>query len=96
MIPGSEEGVRVRVKLFALYRELVGEKEVEVSLPEGSRVRDLLRALEESYPSLRGRLSERSGERRSFILMRGGRWPDMDDELRDGDEFALFPPVGGG
>ncbi len=90
------EGVRVRVKLFALYRELAGEREVELELPNGARVRDMLRALEDRFPKLRGRLTERRGEQRNFILMRGGRWPDPDDMLKEGDEFALFPPVGGG
>ena len=88
--------VRVRVKLFALYRDLAGEREVELELPAGATVRDMLKALEERFPKLKGRLVERKGEQRNFILMRGGRWPDPDDPLRDGDEFALFPPVGGG
>ncbi len=94
----SENGgrVRVRIKLFALYRELVGEKEVELELPDGATVRDMLKALEERFPKLRGRLVERKGEQRNFILMRGGRWPNINERLRNGEEFALFPPVGGG
>ncbi len=84
------------MKLFALYRELTGEREVEIELPDGAKVKDMLEALEERFPKLRGRLVERRGEQRNFILMRGGRWPDLEDRLRDGEEFALFPPVGGG
>ena len=84
------------MKLFALYRELTGEREVEIELPDGAKVKDMLEALEERFPKLRGRLVERRGEQRSYILMRGGRWPDLNEPLRDGEEFALFPPVGGG
>ncbi len=90
------KGIRVKIKLFALYRELTGQKEVELELPEGATVWDMLKTLEERFPKLKGRLTERSGEQRNFILMRGGRWPDPGDRLREGDEFSLFPPVGGG
>ncbi len=88
--------MKVRVKLFALYRELAGEKEVQLELPRGAKVMDMLKALEERFPRLRGRFTERKSEQRSYILMRGGRWPDLNEPLRDGEEFALFPPVGGG
>lgn len=89
--------IRVKVMLFALYRELTGEKEVHLELPRGAKVADMLRVLEERYPKLKGRFIERSEEHgRSFILMKGGRWPDPNEKLEDGEEFALFPPVGGG
>ncbi len=89
-------GIRVKIKLFALYRELTGQKEVELELSDGATVMDMLKTLEERFPKLRGRFTERSREQRNFILMRGGRWPDPEDKLEDGDEFSLFPPVGGG
>lgn len=89
--------VRVRVKFFAIYRELTGEKEVQIELPPGAKVLDMLRLLEERYPKLRGKFTEGfEGNRSSYILMKGGRWPDLNDRIEDGEEFALFPPVGGG
>ncbi len=87
---------KVRIKLFALYRELAGQKEVELNLPDGATVKDMLTELEETFPKLRGKFTtERQGDR-SYILMKGGRWPNLEDRLEDGDEFSLFPPVGGG
>ena len=86
---------KVRVRLFAAFREAVGSKEVELDLPDGARVVDMLKELKARYPKL-GEMLKLEGEERTFILMKGGRWPGLDAELADGEEFALFPPVGGG
>ncbi len=84
---------RVKVNVFAQFRELVGSKEIELDLPEGSRVIDMLKYIETKFPRLK--LTGKS-DKRTFILMKGGRWPELDDLLKDGDVYALFPPIGGG
>lgn len=87
---------KVTVRFFAFYKELAGTDKLTLDLPEGSNVRDLLRSLEERLDGFRGKLLERKVGSRSYILVRRGEWPSMEDLIADGDEFSLFPPLGGG
>src|SRR5919108_262289 len=74
----------VRVRLFAALRERAGTGEVELELPEGSRVGDAL-----------ARLGDLAGGTR--LVMAGNReYADADAPLQAGDELALTPPVSGG
>ncbi|MET1128302.1 MAG: ubiquitin-like small modifier protein 1 [Thermoproteota archaeon] len=91
---------KVRVKFFASYQKMVGEREVEVEVPEGATVLDLARKLEKTYPQLRGvlldgdRLSE---EPRILINGRNIEWLGQENaRLKDGDTVAIFPPAAGG
>jgi molybdopterin converting factor small subunit len=44
--------MNVRVELYAALRELTGVGETQVSLPDGSTVETLLRALYERFPAV--------------------------------------------
>lgn len=83
----SSSGVRVSVLFFARYRDLAGEAEREVVLSGGAaRVSDLLRRLREDGVGL--------PENASVAVNR--RYAGPDDQLADGDEVAVVPPVAGG
>ena len=88
--------MRVKVKFYAFYRDIAGADHAIFEMPEGSTVIDLLSAIEERFEGFRGRLINRKVGSRSYILVRRGEWPSMEDALNDGDEFSLFPPLGGG
>ena len=88
--------MRVKFKLFSIYRELAGAKELEVDLPEGSTVLDAVKELVKLRPALRDRLLEGGKLKKGFHLMRGYKWPSPDEVLNEGDVIAIFPPVGGG
>lgn len=45
--------MRIEVRLFALYREQAGTDRLALELPEGARVREAQKALEERFPRLR-------------------------------------------
>ncbi len=81
--------MQIRVLLFARLREAVGAPERSLDLPEGACVEDAWEAL------ARGR-SGLDPERRSTRAARNGRLVSFEERLRDGDELALLPPVGGG
>jgi molybdopterin synthase catalytic subunit len=81
--------MRVRVLLFAGLREAVGEKQVELELPDHSSVADLLARLEREHAAFaryRGRVLVSLNEERA----------QADATLEEGDEVALLPPVSGG
>ena len=79
--------MRIRVQLFASYREAAGEWLLE-DLPAGSRVRDLL----EHLAARRG-LATAPG--RALVARRLEYLP-ADTPLGEGDEIAVLPPLSGG
>jgi molybdopterin converting factor subunit 1 len=81
--------MRVRVRLFARLREIVGDGEVESELNEGATVGDLLKALHAEYPRLAD-VTPRT------IISVNREFATPDSLLGDGDEVAIFPPVSGG
>lgn len=79
--------MRVQVKLFATLRRYVAGAEsgnaIEIELPEGARIRDVIVAL--ALPSDQVKVSFVNGR------ARGDDW-----RLEPGDELGIFPPIGGG
>jgi MoaE-MoaD fusion protein len=81
--------VRIRVRLFAVQRELAGTREVALALPEGATIEDAWRAVVAQHPMLaRGRASVR--------FARNGAYAEPSERLADFDELAFIPPVSGG
>jgi MoaE-MoaD fusion protein len=74
----------VRVRLFAMLRERAGRAEIELELPEGSRVRDALAAVEDLAGGL------------PLVMAVNREYAPEDARLQPGDELALVPPVSGG
>jgi molybdopterin synthase catalytic subunit len=81
--------VKVQVRLFARYREAVGQERLEVDLPEGGTVEAAWSAVVTRHPEL--------ARFRPFTLFAVGHdYVGADHPLRPGDELCLFPPVSGG
>jgi molybdopterin converting factor subunit 1 len=81
--------LRVRVRLFAIQRELAGTREVPLELPDGATIDDAWAALVERYPAL-------APGRAAVRFARNGEYTDAGTSLGDGDELAVIPPVSGG
>ncbi len=82
-------GLRVRVRLFAIQRELAGHREVPLDLPIGATIDDAWAALVERFPVL-------APGRPSVRFARNGEYAAAATILEDGDEVACIPPVSGG
>ena len=81
--------MRIRLRLFASVREVVGKQEVLVDVPEGVTAAGLLMQLVAQHPELRRQApSLRLAVNHEYV--EGGR------RLAEGDEVALIPPVSGG
>ena len=80
--------MRISVRLFAGLRERAGADHVEVELPEGASVADLLAAMG-STPV--GELAPRS-----CIVALNREYADEHAVVGESDEVALVPPVSGG
>ena len=85
----SAGAVRVRVLLFGAARELAAD-ELTLELPAPASARAVFERVLEDYPSLR-----RFG-RALLVAVNQEYARDLNQEVRDGDEVALFPPVSGG
>ena len=81
--------VRVRVRLFATQRELVGAREVPLDVAEPATVDGAWAALIAAHPGL--------APGRPFVrFARNGDYAEPATRLTDGDELAIIPPVSGG
>lgn len=92
--------LRVVIKAFATLREVFkGTGVMELTLPEGALVKDLIMELESRFGfEMRSRTS---GELDPNIkILVNGReiiyLDGMETRLKDGDVVAFIPPVGGG
>lgn len=81
--------MHVRVRLFAIQRELAGTREVQLELPADASIETAWAALIGVHPLL--------APGRAFVrFARNGDYADADTVLAGGDELAIIPPVSGG
>jgi molybdopterin synthase catalytic subunit/molybdopterin converting factor small subunit len=81
--------MKIRLLAFASAGDALGATEMELELPDGSRVADLRERLDRDYPKM-APLWPR------LAVAVDGRVVSLDAGLQDGVEVALLPPVSGG
>lgn len=95
----------IKVNIYSILgiKEIIGQREVEIELPENSRLSDLITNMVEKWGNdIASRLLEPGGNNiLSYIrLMVNGKdiafLDGLDTVLCDGDEVIIFPPVSGG
>lgn len=92
-------GLRIRVSLASIYREAAKVKELDLDLPDGSIVRDLIAKLSELYGGPFAELIAEDGSinREALFLVNGMSLREPSLELKDGDfVFISSEIVGGG
>ena len=80
--------MRVRILLFAQYRDAVGSSEVAVELPAGATAADAVATLLAQRPT--PIIPPKP------VVAVNLSYASLADVLNDGDEVALLPPVAGG
>jgi len=80
--------MRVLVRLFASYREAAGAGRMDLEMPAGSTVKDVIKKILRDHPLV--------AEGRQVLIARNREYVTPDEPLADGDEVALIPPVSGG
>ena len=81
--------MKIRVRLFARYREAAGRERLEIDLPEDGTV-------EAAWQAVTDRLPQLSTYRPYTLFAVGHDYVEPDHRLRADDELCLFPPVSGG
>jgi molybdopterin converting factor small subunit len=82
----------LKVRLFGMLKTLVpGGKELELALPSGTQVKDLVDALHAQYPTLGELLLQKK-----VLVSVNQEIAHWDTALIEQDEIALLPPFAGG
>jgi molybdopterin synthase catalytic subunit len=80
---------RLRVRLFAIQREIAGTRQVELELPDGATVETAWEGLVELHPGL--------APGREFVRFAlDGSYADAGTPIGTASELAVIPPVSGG
>jgi len=82
--------MRINVLLFAGIAEAVGDREIQLELPDGLNVKEAWRIFEENHPS-----AAKASAGAAFVVNESYVRP-ADYILREGDTLAAIPPVSGG
>jgi molybdopterin converting factor subunit 1 len=80
--------MQLRVLLFASYADALGASEIDVALPKGATVRDVV-----------SQVRRRAGADRlppSPLVAVNQRYAGPDTPVSEQDEVAIIPPVAGG
>jgi molybdopterin converting factor small subunit len=96
--------VKIIVKLGAPLSQVVGEKSIILSMPEGATAADVLDKLRDQYPDfdagLKGKGLRKPLDRILYSLFINARPLPLDraaaTSLKDGDRIYFFLPVAGG
>ncbi len=85
----EDADLKIKVKLFASFREIVGAKEEDISIPEGTTVQQLLENYIIRFPQM-------AKFREHIILSVNKDYGAPTRVLKEGDEVSFLPPVSGG
>jgi molybdopterin converting factor small subunit len=83
--------MRVPVRLAEPFWRAVGQREIELTLPDGARVADLLAHLCQRHPALKAELVEAPP-----VIFIGEEEADENSDLREGCRVHIVWPVAGG
>lgn len=92
----------MQVNFYATLRQIVGQKTVEIELPEGATVRLLIDRILLQFPLLRKELLDNEGMLYGHVhvLVNGRDAPFLEDALetvlKPDDSISVFPAIGGG
>lgn len=93
--------MRVIMRYYADFREIMGIREMLLDLKDGQTIRGLLATITNKYPELKSELFENQDDLKEFVtVLINGRSIEflehMNTRLKDGDMISLFPPAHGG
>ena len=98
----DRETISITWRLFADVAEIAGTREKSIDIHTNATIEDAIDELLNDRPALANRVLLDAGMKTEtelateINLLQNGSDANRDDQLTDGDELALFPPVTGG
>lgn len=80
--------MELKVILFGIAKDIVGNSKLNLKLPEGASVKALKDHLIVDYPEM--------GKLKSIAFAVDTDYVDDNYQLRDNEEIVIIPPVSGG
>jgi molybdopterin converting factor small subunit len=88
------------IPMYGLQREITEEREVEVELPDGAGMAEVIAAMKEKLPALEGQVirpgQNRLADEYKFNINGHFYFDGSEFELHPGDRIALLVPMTGG
>ncbi|MEJ2600838.1 MAG: MoaD/ThiS family protein [Anaerolineales bacterium] len=81
--------MQISVRLGSGLSQYTGSSRLQVNLPEGGTVADLIESLRDAYPSMRQRMD-------GCVAIISGRHVSPAERLLPGEEVAFLIPISGG
>lgn len=81
--------MNVCVQFYSRLRELAGSPEMDLNVPEGAKVADLLEILYVRVPALRD-------WDKSILVAAGVEFVQREYQMKSGEQISIMPPVQGG
>jgi molybdopterin converting factor small subunit len=81
--------MRVTICFYSYFKDLTACVQTTETLPKGSSLDDLYKALTARFPKL-------ASMQKATLMAVGVDYQDRNYVLKEGDEVSLFPPVQGG
>ena len=87
-----------KIRVFALLRELIGVKEVELNFSGDLTVFDLLNLFVDKFgEKIYHHLFDEDGKvKESYLFLLNGKTVTLETKVKDGDVLAILPPIIGG
>ena len=81
--------ISIKVRLFAALKEIIGKNQLDLQIPEGSTVKDVIALIEETYPAVKKiiKISKYA------VNM---EYTETEKKMTEGDEITIIMPVSGG
>ncbi|PSR56601.1 molybdopterin converting factor subunit 1 [Adhaeribacter arboris] len=80
--------MQLKIRLFGITKDIIGQAWTSVDIPESAKVEDLMQNLKITYPGL--------NKLHSVLVAVNDEYAKPEVILKPNDEIALIPPVSGG
>lgn len=90
--------MKIRVRVYGMVHDEIGQRELNYQLPKGSTIGDLLKEMLSAFPVLNEMVYNEKGEYRNYLEIAVNHVAvlDISKVLSDNDFVQVMPPIGGG
>ncbi len=92
--------MKIYIRSFAMIREIIGSKRIDMSINDDVNIKDVIRQLVLNYPALQEYLIKNGEINNNILLVINSDEVNKTDYkkiiLKENDEISIVPPSGGG